>query len=310
MIQARPTPLSEKDQGITSATMSKDPVLQISLRDGNKGLGPTIYKEIGTTSIKNTYNSSVAFDVSPRSGKNKAANFSIIEEVWIALHHMRVLIGIVALKWWRNWRMDVINFEEYVKRLTDKEQQQLLQYLPPLDFAEFPDSLENMFESPQFKNNLCYFQKLLEEGVFNVSLPGVKSEDCKILKRLVLLFNLTKSNSVEGRHVLKKCKISIGESAIARGPNAIASNNLVTTMKRSRDSQCQNFPEERTLKVPRRTMKKVTHENKEDNDSFISPRSRFALPHDGSTTLDSSDGSSEQCLLLDVPSNGSFPLAP
>ncbi|GMI71742.1 GATA transcription factor 26 [Hibiscus trionum] len=202
---------------------------------------------------------------------------------------------------------DVINFEEFVKHLTDEEQQQLLQYLPPLDFAKSLDSLKNMFESPQFKENLCYFQKLLEEGVFNISLPGVKAEDCKTLKRLVL-FNLTKCHWVERGHVLKKCKSTIGGSAIARGSNAIASNNLVTTMKRPHD-----FPEARTLKAPKRMTTKATYENKEliyNNDySCFSPT---ALPHDGSTTLDSlhyGDGSSEQDLLLDVPSNGPFPLA-
>ncbi|KAK5804710.1 GATA transcription factor 26-like [Gossypium arboreum] len=209
---------------------------------------------------------------------------------------------------------DVLNFKEFMKHLTNEEQQQLLQYLPPLDFSKFPDSLENMFESPQFKENLCYFQKLLEEGVFKISVPGVKAEDCKTLKRLVL-FNLTKSHWVEHRHVLKKCKSSIGGCATAREPNATALNNLAT-MKRSRDSQCQNFPEARNLNSPKRVIVKATCENKEliDNDgSCFSPGSLLTLPHDGSSpVLDSLhyvDESSDQDLLLDVPSNGSFPLA-
>ncbi|GKV10788.1 hypothetical protein SLEP1_g22105 [Rubroshorea leprosula] len=61
---------------------------------------------------------------------------------------------------------------------------------------------------------------------------------------------------------------------------------------------------------------KATYENKEllDNDgSCFSPRSLFALPPDGSTLmLDSfhfADESSDQDLLLDVPSNSSFPEA-
>ncbi|XVF10913.1 hypothetical protein REPUB_Repub07fG0224400 [Reevesia pubescens] len=41
--------------------------------------------------------------------------------------------------------------------------------------------------------------QLLEEGVFNISSPGVKAEDCKTLKRLAL-FNLTKSRWVERHH--------------------------------------------------------------------------------------------------------------
>ena len=61
---------------------------------------------------------------------------------------------------------------------------------------------------------------------------------------------------------------------------------------------------------------KATYENKEliENDgSCFSPRSLFALPPDGSSlVLDSLhfvDESSDQGLLLDVPSNGSFPQA-
>ncbi|XVE65169.1 hypothetical protein DITRI_Ditri07aG0159500 [Diplodiscus trichospermus] len=209
---------------------------------------------------------------------------------------------------------DILNFEEFVKHLTNEEQHELLLYLPPLDIAKLPDSLKSMFESPQFKENLCYFQQLLEEGVFNISVPGVKPEDCKTLKRLAL-FNLTKSHWVERRHVLKKCKSRIGGSVIARGPNASASNNLLI-MKRSRDCQSQNFPEARTLKSPKRVIMKATSENKEviDNDgSCFSPRSLFALPPDGSSlVLDSLhfvDESCDQDLLLDVPPNGSFPQA-
>ncbi|KAL4384311.1 hypothetical protein GQ457_15G010850 [Hibiscus cannabinus] len=211
---------------------------------------------------------------------------------------------------------DVLNFKEFMKHLTNEEQQQLLQYLPPLDISKLPDSLECMFESPQFKDNLCYFQQLLEEGIFNLSVPGVKTEDCKTLKRFAL-YNLTKSQWVECRHVLKlqRCKNSIGGAVTARGPTAITSNNLVI-MKRSRDSQSQNFPETRTLKCPKKVFMKATYENKEaidDDGSCFSPSSLFALPpDDGSLVLDSLhliDESSDQDLLLDVPPNGSFPLA-
>ncbi|KAB2053982.1 hypothetical protein ES319_A12G223400v1 [Gossypium barbadense] len=209
---------------------------------------------------------------------------------------------------------DILNFEEFVKHLTNEEQQQLLQYLPPVDIAKLPDSLQSMFESSQFKENLCYFQQLLAEGVFNISVPGVKAEDCRTLKRLAL-FNLTKSQWVERRHVLKRCQDSIGAPVVARGPTATTSNNLVI-MKRSRDSQSQNFPEARTIKCPKRVVMKATCENKEviDNDgSCFSPRSLFALPPDGSSLLLDSlhfvNESSDQDLLLDVPPNGSFPQA-
>lgn len=70
------------------------------------------------------------------------------------------------------------------------------------------------------------------------------------------------------------------------------------------------------MKSPKRINMKTTYENKEvmDNDgSCFSPRSLFALPPDGgSLMLDSLhyvDESSDQDLLLHVPSNGSFPQA-
>ncbi|XP_012472086.1 GATA transcription factor 26 [Gossypium raimondii] len=205
---------------------------------------------------------------------------------------------------------DIINFEEFVKHLTKDEQQQLLQYLPPLDIAKLPESLKSMFESPQFEDNLCYFQQLLEEGVFNISVPGVNAEDCKTLKRLALI-NLTRSHWVECHHGLKKCG-SVGVSVITRGPNVVPLNNSAT-VKRSRDGQ---IPEARTLMSPKRVIMKATHENKEliDNESScFSPRSLFALPPDGSSPmLDSlhfANECSDQDLLLDVPSNGTFPQA-
>lgn len=33
---------------------------------------------------------------------------------------------------------DILNFEEFVKYLTNEEQKQLLEYLPPLDTAKLP----------------------------------------------------------------------------------------------------------------------------------------------------------------------------
>lgn len=53
-----------------------------------------------------------------------------------------------------------------------------------------------MFDSPQFKENLDSFQKLLAEGVFDLSIPNVKNEGCKTLKKLALC-GAMKSNWVE-----------------------------------------------------------------------------------------------------------------
>ena len=36
---------------------------------------------------------------------------------------------------------DIINFKEFMGHLTDEEQQHLLEYLPPLDTAKYPERL-------------------------------------------------------------------------------------------------------------------------------------------------------------------------
>lgn len=71
-----------------------------------------------------------------------------------------------------------------------------------------------------------------------------------------------------------------------------------------------------TIKIPKRVTKGGIYEHKEfvDNDgSCFSPRSLFALPPDSSSLMLDSfqfmDESSDQDLLLDVPSNNSFPQA-
>ncbi|KAL6985889.1 hypothetical protein U1Q18_019262 [Sarracenia purpurea var. burkii] len=211
---------------------------------------------------------------------------------------------------------DVLNFDKFASHLTIEEQQQLLKYLPSVDTARFPDSLKSMFSSPQFDENLSSFQNLLSEGVFDLSYAGVKTEDSTALNRLVLC-NLTKSNWVEQYNLLKdeKCKSSNRGSIFPGGPNVIASGNS-TNAKRLRDTQFQTFPGAKTtMRSPKRVMK-GSYEHKEfvDNDgSFFSPKSLFALPPDGSSLMLDSfqfmDENSDQDLLLDVPSNSSFPEA-
>ncbi|KAG6633310.1 hypothetical protein CIPAW_12G039900 [Carya illinoinensis] len=201
-----------------------------------------------------------------------------------------------------------------MRHLTNEEQQRLLKYLSPVDAVTVPDSLKSMFDSPQFKDNLIYFRQLLVEGVFDISVSGAKSEDCKTLKRLAL-FDLTKSKWVENYQVLKKCKSSTGGYVVS-GSNTTASS-ILTNVKRLRDSPSQNPAEFKTmLKCPKRVVMKASYETKEviDNDgSCFSPRSLSALPTDGgSLMLDSFhfvEENSDQDLLLDVPSNGSFPQA-
>ncbi|KAH8521363.1 hypothetical protein H0E87_002417 [Populus deltoides] len=208
---------------------------------------------------------------------------------------------------------DILNFEEFARHLTNEEQQQLLKYLPTLDTAKLPNSIKSMFDSPQFKENINCYQQLLSEGVFDLSFIEAKTEDCKTLKRLTLS-NLSKSKWVERYHPLKKCENSTGKSLVGKGPNpnVVASSNLIGA-KRSRDNLSQKFSEAKSMKSPKRIVMKATYEIKEliDNDgSCFSPRSLFALPPDGSSLMLDSlhfvDESSDQDLLLDIPSNGSF----
>ncbi|KAF8380606.1 hypothetical protein HHK36_028094 [Tetracentron sinense] len=211
---------------------------------------------------------------------------------------------------------DVVSFEEFERHLTHEEQRQLTKYLPSVDTARFSDSLKSMFDCPQFEENLSSFQKLLAEGVFNNSLSGVKTEDCKTLKRLALV-NLTKSKWVEHSNMLKDVirKNGTGGKAVEIGPTVLASSNLIP-VKRPRDGQNQNFPESKgMMKSPKRVVLKASHDMKNliDNEgSCFSPRSLFALPPDGSFMMDSfqfTDDTYNQDLLLDMPSNGPLPQA-
>ncbi|KAE9613771.1 putative transcription factor C2C2-GATA family [Lupinus albus] len=207
----------------------------------------------------------------------------------------------------------IVNYEEFTKNLTNEEQQQLLKYLPVADTGEAPHSLTIMFNSSKFKENLTYFQQLLGEGVFDISLLGAKPEDCKTLKRLALS-NLSKSKWVEQYIFLKNCKDRTGLS-IAMGSPGIAHSN-VAHVNRLHHSQNRNFPElKKTMRSPKSVIVKAGCEGKEvaEYGSSFSEKSLFALPCNRSSymmdSLNFDHESSDQDLLLDVPSNSSFPLA-
>ncbi|KAK6935105.1 ASX, DEUBAD domain [Dillenia turbinata] len=231
-------------------------------------------------------------------------------ENWQILENRSSVLSGIDLK-------DVVNFEEFVYHLTHEEQQQLLKLLPSVDNARQPDSLRSMFDSPQFKENLLSFQQLLAEGIFDSSFLGVKTADCKTLKRLAIS-DVTKSKWVEHYTQLKNSKYKNKREGpvVVTGSNAITSN-IVVNAKRNRDGQNQRFPEAKIpMKSPKKVIMKTSYEMKElaDSDaSCFSPRSLFALPSDSSSLkLDSfhfADESSDQDLLLDVPSNSSFPQA-
>lgn len=225
--------------------------------------------------------------------------------------------------------IDIVNYEEFTRYLTHEEQKQLMKYLPSTDTDEFPGSLKDMFDSPQFAEALSTYQCLLLEGILDLSFSRVKIEECRTLKRLVLV-NVTQSKWVEHYEQIK-CK-TIGGKEVGTGIDSPGFSNLVS-VKRTHDNQNQNFPEPKCLmKSPRRVTKcetvkappiqspeqnssdvgiKTNYEGKDiDNEgSCFSPRSLFAFPPDGSSSLDSlqfSSDSSNQDLLFDMPSYTSF----
>ncbi|KAJ1391729.1 Zinc finger, GATA-type [Sesbania bispinosa] len=205
---------------------------------------------------------------------------------------------------------DVVNYDEFFSTLTNEEQQQLLQFLPVVDTANIPDSLKVMFDSSQFKENLTYFQQLLAVGVFDISLSGAKPEDCNTLKRLALS-NLSKSKWVEHYYFLKRCQNRAGKSGTP-GSSGTESTN-VANIERMRDSRYQNFPEKKTIiRSPKRVITKGGCEGKEDGACYT-PKRLFPLPPAASSllmdSLNFAGESSDQDLLLEVPSNSSFPQA-
>ncbi|KAI3453455.1 hypothetical protein Pfo_010118 [Paulownia fortunei] len=239
-----------------------------------------------------------------------------LEKLQIMAHHNSPLCYIDL--------QDILNLDKFASHLTNEEQQQLLKFLPSIDTVEAPDrdsfsisSLRSMFDSPQFKENLLSFQKLLADGLFDNSLSGLKTEDCRVLKKF-LLCNLTKSKWVEQYKTFKdlKGKNIIKESEVAEESNALATDSSLS-VKRSRDGLHQKFSGAKAImRSPRRVMMTSSYDQEELIDKgcfFFSPKSLFSSHNDdGSQVLDSShfvDESSEQDLLLDVPSNSSFPQA-
>ncbi|XP_057810110.1 GATA transcription factor 26 isoform X2 [Salvia miltiorrhiza] len=211
---------------------------------------------------------------------------------------------------------DIVNFELFSSHLTNDEQQQLMNLLPSVDTSDAPYSLKSMFDSTEFNLNLSSFQKLIADGVFDNSFGGVNTEDCRILKKLVLC-DLAKSKWVEQHAAFKdlKCKNTI-KSEVVGGYNGFEIVN-VAHLKRSREGQHpKNTGSKVMMKSPRRILMKSSYGKKEvldRDDSFMSAKSLFSIQNDnGSSVLDTShfEGeNSDQDLLLDVPSNGSFPQA-
>ncbi|KAK6781501.1 hypothetical protein RDI58_019297 [Solanum bulbocastanum] len=257
---------------------------------------------MGTERIKKPTGPAIELDQIKR-------NKDHLEKLQILGHHNSPLRSI-DLK-------DVLNYEEFTSHLSSDEQQQLLKYLPPVDSFAPPDSLRSVFESSQFEENLCSFQKLLAEGVFDNSFSGVTLEDCRNLKRFILCY-LTKSKWMQQYNLLKdkKCKNSSSGSEVAGEPNVVGTCHSAN-VKKPREGQYPKFSGAKTsMKSPIRVVMKSIYEQKElvdNNGSCFSPRSSFALPSENSSlVLDSfrsANENSHQDLLLDVPSNSYCPQA-
>ncbi|XP_073312365.1 GATA transcription factor 26 [Primulina huaijiensis] len=232
-----------------------------------------------------------------------------LETIQILAHHNSPLCYIDL--------QDVLNMDKFLSHLTTEEQKQLLNFLSPVDTLQSQDSLNSMFDSPQFKENLLSFQRLLSEGVFDNSLSGLKIEDFRTLKKLIL-FNSAKSKWVEHYQIFKdlKGKNCVQGSEVAGASIALPAD-YSSCVKPTQDGQHHKLSgANAVMKSPRRITTKPSFDQKElkDNDgSFFSPRRLFSSPIDNSSlVLDSSrfaDESLEHELLLDVPSSGSFPQA-
>ncbi|KAL3619433.1 hypothetical protein CASFOL_037003 [Castilleja foliolosa] len=206
---------------------------------------------------------------------------------------------------------EIVNLNKFESHLTNDEQQQLLKLLPPIDSFEASDrnsysiaSLRSMFESPQFKENLLSFQKLLSDGLFDNSSSGLKTEDCRSVRKLVLC-NISKSKWVEQYKTLKDPK---GKSVISESEAVKLTIDSSLSVTRPRDGLHQKFSGAKAImKSPKRVVmnnRLCYNEDEVKVDkgySFFKPKSLFCSDYE--------DESSEHDLLLNIPSNGSFPQA-
>lgn len=147
-----------------------------------------------------------------------------------------------------------INFEGFMKCFTYEEQQLLMKYLPSVDTAEPPESLKSMFTCPRFLDTLSCLQRLLREGVYDLSLSGVSVEECRKLKRIVLL------NCADSKR--SECDEKIEDAfAKVRGnenPNrqTIPDFSNFTSLKRDNEKQNQHNLDHKTfLRTPKRLCK-------------------------------------------------------
>ncbi|VVB08228.1 unnamed protein product [Arabis nemorensis] len=211
---------------------------------------------------------------------------------------------------------DVFNFDEFVGKLTDEEQRKLMKLLPQVDSVDLPDSLRNMFESSQFKENFSLFQQLLADGIFETSSyssSGSKLEDTKTVAKLALS-DPKKSHLLESYYMLKKqrkgTEESITTTSRVSNPNP-SNNNSLLTIERPCESLNQNFSETRVVMRSPKEVVKIRSNHIETEEILENSSSFNPMSYNGGSMVYGYEDNdiSDHDLLLDVPSNGSFPQA-
>ncbi|KAJ4901429.1 GATA transcription factor 27 [Raphanus sativus] len=202
---------------------------------------------------------------------------------------------------------DVFNYDEFIENFTKEEQQKLMKLLPQVDSVDLPDSVRSMFECSQFRENFSLFQQLVADGVFETCSPSFSSSgsDFKTLAKLALS-DPNKSHLLETYHMLKEQRKGIEDSVTKP-----SDNHSLVTIERPCESLNQNFLETRAvMKSPKEVMK-ISSKHMETNETIENSVSSFnQMSYGGSMAFSYEDNDiSDQDLLLDVPSNGSYPQA-
>ncbi|CAH8386775.1 unnamed protein product [Eruca vesicaria subsp. sativa] len=202
---------------------------------------------------------------------------------------------------------DVFNFDEFIEQFTEEEQKKLMRLLPQIDSVNLHESVRMMFESAQFKENFSFFQKLIADGVFEMpSTSEAKLEDIKSLKKLALS-DFRKSRLVESYNFLKKGeKGSVTTTSRSSNPNA---HKHIVTIKRRCENQTQSKSESRGLMRSPKSVTKMKASHESNNGSCFSQRSLASVFAQESGYEGSCSSSDQDLLLLDLPSNGTFPQA-
>ncbi|CAF2041822.1 hypothetical protein HID58_033538 [Brassica napus] len=204
---------------------------------------------------------------------------------------------------------DVFNFDEFMEKFTEEEQQKLLKLLPGVDSVDLPDSLRSMFECSQFKDNFSLFQQLVADGVFETlsSSSSSKPEEFKRLAKLALS-DPNKSHLLESYYMLKEHRKVIEDSVTT----ASKVSNSNPSSERPCESLNQNFSETRVvMKSPKEVMKSRSKHigTEEIVENSISSLNQMSYGGPMAFSSEDNDICDEEDVLVDVPSNGSFPQA-